>query len=94
MWLKLNGVSIYGTRAGCIPPSADIVSTSRGDVHYAHLLNYVSDTVALAQVPETVQKARLVRDGSPLAFERDGAALRITIPETLRDPFDTVIELC
>jgi alpha-L-fucosidase len=93
MWLKLNGVSIYGTRAGVIPPTADIVSTRRDEVHYAHILNYVSDTVALEQLPDSVRHARLVRDGSPLPLERDGAALRITIPADMRDSFDTVIEL-
>ncbi len=93
MWLKLNGASVYGTRAGVIPPTADLVSTRRGDVHYAHVLNYVSDTVTLEQIPEAVHQARLVRDGSPLPLERDGAVLRVTIPAELRDPFDTVIEL-
>jgi alpha-L-fucosidase len=93
MWLKLNGASIYGTRAGVIPPTADVVSTRRGEVHYAHILNYVSDTVALEQLPDSVRQARLVRDGAPLPLERDGAALRITIPADMRDPFDTVIEL-
>lgn len=93
MWLKLNGAAVYGTRAGAIPPTGTSVSTRREDTHYVHCLDHPGDEVALDGVPETVQGARLLRDGAPLAVTRDGAALRLTIPEELRDPFDTVIEL-
>ena len=93
MWLKLNGGAVYGTRAGAIPPTASTVSTRREDVHYVHTLAHTSDCVELIGVPQTVQQACLLRDGTPLALERHNGAFRVTIPEEARDPFDTVIEL-
>lgn len=93
MWLRLNGESVYGTRAGVIPPTSTTVSTRREDTHYVHCLDHLSDEVALDGVPEMVRDARLLRDGTPLTVLRDGAALRLVIPEELRDPFNTVIEL-
>jgi alpha-L-fucosidase len=93
-WLQRNGSSIYGTRAGIIPPAQATVSTRRGDTHYVHVLDYVSDCVRLKDLPETVTQAQLLRDGSPLRIERmDGAALIPLAPDAY-DPFDTVIELC
>jgi alpha-L-fucosidase len=92
-WLKLNGASIYGTRAGVIPPTRETVSTRRGSVHYVHVLDDLSDGVTLEQVPETVYRARLLRDGTPLSFTRHGTGVIVLIPEDLRDPVDTVIEL-
>jgi len=37
-WLKLNGASVYGTRAGSIPATPATVSTWQGDTHYVHVL--------------------------------------------------------
>ncbi|MBI5960665.1 MAG: alpha-L-fucosidase [Chloroflexi bacterium] len=92
-WLKLNGESIYGTRAGIIPPTAESVSTRRENVHYVHVLEYFSDSVLLENVPDSVQQARLLCDGTPLHLERRDTTTVLTIPDELRDPFDTVIEL-
>ncbi len=94
VWLKNNAPSIYGTRPGIISATKDTVSTRRGDVHYIHLLDYTSDVLILNQVPDTINKARLLCDGTQLSIERYGASFRLMIPEELRDPIDTVIELC
>jgi alpha-L-fucosidase len=93
LWLKANGPSIYGTRAGVIPPTKETVSTRRGSLHYVHVLDYLGDCVTLEQVPESIKHARLLRDGSPVSLTRQDAKVVILIPEELRDPVDTVIEL-
>jgi alpha-L-fucosidase len=92
-WLKVNGAAIYGTRAGVIAPTKEAVSTRRGDVHYVHVLDTVTDGVTLAGVPAGVQSARLLRDGTPLDMSRRDDKTVILIPEDVRDPFDTVVEL-
>ncbi len=92
-WLKLNGAAIYRTRVGVIAPTKEAVSTRRGDVHYVHVLDTVTDGVTLAGVPAGVQSARLRRDGSPLDMSRRDDKTVILIPEDVRDPFDTVVEL-
>ncbi|MCB0025538.1 MAG: alpha-L-fucosidase, partial [Caldilinea sp.] len=101
-WLAQNGDGIYYTRAGAIPPTRATVSTRRGDRHFIHVLDYVSDCVILAGVPEHIRHARLVASGRALEIDREGENFfvsadsdrtTICIPPDLRDPIDTVIEL-
>ena len=84
---------MYGTRAGVIPSTADVVSTRRDGVHDVHVLNYTSEVVALTNVPADVQHATLVHDGSEVKAIRQGDTLRLTIPWYYRDPIDTVVKL-
>lgn len=93
MWLQRNGLSIYGTRAGVVPPSSGVVSTRRGDTHYIHLLDYVSDCVRIEGLPQNVSQARLVSDGSPVKMERREDEAILTLPPEQRDPLDTVVEI-
>jgi alpha-L-fucosidase len=94
-WLAENGESVYGTRAGSIPPTLDgaCVSTRRGDVHYVHTLHYVSDCLKVHWVSENVPRARLLRDGSCVPVKRQGNTLVINLGSVARDPFDTVVRL-
>lgn len=92
-WLKQYGESIYGTRAGSIPPTRQTVSTRRGEIHYVHAIHYLSDVIKLTGVPETIRQAGLLRDGRRLPFERRDDSVWITIPPTARDPYDTVVVL-
>jgi alpha-L-fucosidase len=93
-WLAKNGGSIYGTRKGAIAGTADAVSTRRGDVHYLHLLNYVSDCVTVA-LPEGVEMrlSASLTDGTPVAAKQIGGKLTLTIPADKRDVMDTVVML-
>ncbi len=101
MWLKLNGDSLYCTRRGLIPATAESVSTYRpgsspkGEegLHFVHVLEDISDCVKLIDVPATVTNARLLRDGTPVALERRDGEVILTIPQNLRDPLDTVVAL-
>ncbi|MFN2302894.1 MAG: alpha-L-fucosidase, partial [Anaerolineales bacterium] len=92
-WLKLNGESIYSTRAGMIAPTRESVSTRKGRVHYIHVLDYFSDCVRLKGVSESVTKAYLLRDGKPLSIHWKEEALEVCIPAELRDPINTVLVL-
>ncbi|MBZ0303200.1 MAG: alpha-L-fucosidase, partial [Anaerolineae bacterium] len=92
-WLKANGESVYGTRAGAIPMTPVSVSTSKGDKHYIHVLDYTSDSVKLVDVPETVKSATLLRDGSTVEMQQDGDKTLLYLPEAVRDAIDTVVVL-
>src|SRR5258706_10361952 len=92
-WLKLNGASIYGTRAGTLPPTQATVSTRGDNSQYVHVLDYVSDGVALKNFPPTFTRASLLRDNTPLQIGHLDGNTIITVPSDLRDPLDTVIEL-
>jgi alpha-L-fucosidase len=92
-WLRAHGDSLYGTRAGVIPATPETVSTQRGETHYVHMLDYVSDCVRLTGVPESLTQARLVRGGAAVAIQREGDRVMLTIPAEQRDGFDTVVAL-
>ena len=92
-WLQVNGASIYGTRAGAIPPTATTVSTRRSDTHYVHVLENVSDWVTLLEVPDHVTNAHLLANGTVLPLERKDGQLVVVVPDEQRDHFDTVIVL-
>ena len=92
-WLKLHGESVYATRAGSIATPEAVVTTQRGDTHYLHVLDDVSDGVYIKKVPEKITSATLLRDNSPLTFEPYEQGYFIDLPRWLRDPYDTVIAL-
>lgn len=93
-WLNVYGESVYGTRKGVISPTSLTVSTSKGDTQYVHILDYVSDYVVLEGVPETITKAVLLRDGSPveMTWQEDNKLL-LVVPADMRDIIDTVVKL-
>lgn len=92
-WLKNNGESVYGTRAGAIAPTAVTVSTRKGDTHYLHVLDNTSDCVTIPALPEGVTKAHLLNGGAAVdIIKRDNKVL-LSIPEGQRDPINTVVVL-
>lgn len=101
MWLKLNGESIYSTRRGLIPATAESVSTYRPGadsqrnegIHYVHVLEDISDCVKLTDVPISVTSARLLRDGTSIPVEHRDGEVVLSIHPALRDPLDTVVVL-
>ena len=92
-WLAKNGEAIFGTRVGIIQTPSSTVSTQKGDTHYILCLDYLSDCVSLDSVPESITKATLVSDKSPIKSIRNGSKLVLTIPSEKRNEFCTVIKL-
>jgi alpha-L-fucosidase len=92
-WLAANGESIYGTRAGVIAPTAVTVSTRKGDTHYVHILENLSDWVTLTGVPESVTQARLLTTGTAVEILRSDGKTVLVVPDEVRDPLDTVVVL-
>lgn len=90
-WLAANGQSVYDTRAGALPSAPGTASTRSGDIHYLHVLDYLSDCVRLKGAPEL--KASLLRDGAALKTKYADGTLTISIPPEKRDAHDTVVVL-
>jgi alpha-L-fucosidase len=91
-WLRANGESIYGTRAGAISTPGG-VSTAKGNTHYIHALAYDSDRVYFDSAPDMVSQAVLLRTGAPLEIGAYMGRCYVTVPAEQRDPIDTVIKL-
>jgi alpha-L-fucosidase len=92
-WLSKNEEAIYKTRAGTIQVPDYVVSTRKGDFHFIHVLDYISDCVLLQNVPENITTAVLVKDNSPVKMARVGSKVILTIPPEQRNEFDTVVRL-
>ena len=91
-WLGRYGESIYGTRAGDVPPHDWGVTTRKGDRLYVHILDLQDDALYL-QLDEKVRSARCLNNGSPVKFEavKGGTLLYVAgLPEA--EP-DCIVEL-
>ena len=76
-----------------IQPSRGAVSTSRGDVHYVHILDDVSDCITLKQAPENLGTASLLADGTEVKMERRGADILLRVLVEHRKEYATVVKL-
>jgi alpha-L-fucosidase len=91
-WLDVNGEAIHGARAGVVS-SPSGVSTRKGDTHYVHALRYDSDRIYLEGLPESVQQASLLSDGSALELKSARKGRYVTVPAEKRDALVTVVKL-
>ncbi|WP_165072529.1 alpha-L-fucosidase [Paludisphaera rhizosphaerae] len=95
-WLESNGKAIYETRRGPIPPQAWGVTTERrptlnqAPTIYLHVLKPDVKEILL---PESLITAVAQPLGKPTPLENAPApgGVKITIPDDVRDPYDTII---
>jgi alpha-L-fucosidase len=106
-WMRQNGKSIVGTRAGLEPWQFYGPSTRREDRIFLHCLLQPYDLVTVRGIEAArVRAVRHLATGKPLAFEarltvadrlamnpRAVGELWIRCPKELVDPLATVIEL-
>lgn len=106
-WLARNGEAIYGAGPG-IPRGASLaLSTSRDNALYLHVFGRpVEDEVRVLALDRPVRDVTLLASDRALEWEPDRAhprdalrnpphvsPLRIHLPATLLDPYDTVIKV-
>lgn len=90
-WLKTNGESVYGTRAGLDAPLPWGRSTTKGTTLYLHVFAWPGDRRLLVpglDVP--VRSARLLAGGA-LAAGRTGRGLIVRVPSRAPDSPVSVI---
>jgi alpha-L-fucosidase len=91
-WLDRHGDSIYGTRAGPVPPRPWGATTRKGNVVFVHVLDWPDQALALPALGP-VTRARVLVGGAPVAFSETSGGLVLQIPKDARDPIDTVIAI-
>ena len=91
-WLAKNGESIYGTRGGPFKPGDYGVSTRKDNTIYVHCLEWPDDALKLPAIPAKVVRCRRLGGGN-VEFRQTAAGLEISIPESQRQPLDTVVAL-
>jgi alpha-L-fucosidase len=91
-WLAKNGESIYGTRGGPFKPGDYGVSTRKGNTIYLHILEWLDDTLKLPAIPAKVVRTRLL-SGGKADVRQTATGLEVCVPETDRQPLDTIVAL-
>lgn len=89
-WMKKNGDSIYGTRGGPIAPQSWGVTTHKGDTIYLHVMSDTDTVIALPPVKGKITGMKLLSGGA-VEYQSTPMGTIVKLPETGRDPYDTVI---
>jgi alpha-L-fucosidase len=90
-WLETYGPSVYGTRAGPVPPRSWGATTRRGDSVFVHVLDWQDPVLALPPLGARVDAARMLADGSDVAFTQSDAGVTLTLPDRPEEPDRVVV---
>ena len=92
-WLNQNGLTIYGTRRGPIPPSDDFVSTRKGKKVYLHILNSNLKVFHIDKFPLRIKSSVDLKTKIKLDYRNDSFGFAIDITKLPKDDIDTIIEI-
>jgi len=91
--MEKYGESIYGTRGGPFRPGLwGGVSTRKGNRIYVHILVWPEDIIELPAIPERIASSKNLTGGEVTVVQK-GPNIKIAVPESDRDPIDTIIVL-
>jgi len=93
MWLDRNGTSIYGTRAGPVPPRAWGATTQRGDSVFVHVLDWPDPVLSLPPLGAKVVRATLLANGAAVRVAEGSDGVVLTLPPAPPDEPDRVVVL-
>ena len=91
-WMKLNGVSIYGTRGGPWKPTKALASTRKGNAVYIHILQSKTGQIELPALPAEIKSAALLNGGAVEFRQQEGKLLLKFSPRST-DSLDTVVKI-
>ena len=92
-WLKVNGETIYGTKAGPVSPRPWGVTTQKGNKVWIHLMDWQDETLNIPATGKRVATVTLYKDKTPLKFIENELGLSIRVPSSQRQEIDTIIEM-
>ncbi len=93
-WLKANGDSIYGTKAGPFAHLSWGCATSKGNRLYLHVFDWPKDGKLRVPLNNDAKAAWLLTDpDKKLAVTREPGRLVISLPAAAPDPVDSVVVL-
>jgi alpha-L-fucosidase len=91
-WTRANAKAIFGTRGGPYYPNTWGGSTRKDERIFIFALPEAPELLALPACGAAVQRANLL-SGADVTFRQTGAGIELSIPQAIRDPAVTVIEL-
>ncbi|MGH2551047.1 MAG: alpha-L-fucosidase [Thermomicrobiales bacterium] len=98
-WMEKNQESIFACGGGLAPGAFYGPTTGSDDAIYLHVLGRPGgDTLIVRGVARRVASVSVLATGTALEFDQhggvlEGGAVRITLPDSLLDPNDTVVKL-
>jgi alpha-L-fucosidase len=92
-WMRINGASIYGTRAGPLTPRPWGVTTQKGDTVYVHLLHGVDASIPLPALPRRISRATLLDGGASVTVSTTPGGVTLTLPRRDQTVPDQVVAL-
>ncbi len=91
-WLDKNGESIYGTRAGIIPPQQWGVTTRKGEIHYLHILAPQYNMVYLPSLAAgSIESLRYKDSGKSVSYKAEHGGILVTLEANSIDQDDTIL---
>lgn len=92
-WLKVNGESIYGTVAGCVPEENWGVSTQKDNALYLHILKG-TDSISIPITDNKLASVVCLADGTPVKFtQKKKTGIVISVPAIDESCPDCVLKL-
>lgn len=92
-WLKVNGESIYGTVAGCVPEEYWGVSTQKDNALYLHILKG-TDSISIPITDNKIASVVCLADGTPVKFtQKKKTGIVISVPAIDESCPDCVLKL-
>jgi alpha-L-fucosidase len=92
-WLATYGPSIYGTRAGPVPPRDWGATTRRGDTVFVHVLNLRDRVLALPAFGSRISAANMMGAGDRVEFVQNESGITLTLPASGATEPDRVVVL-
>jgi alpha-L-fucosidase len=92
-WLRVYGLSIYGTRGGPVPPREWGVTTRRGDTVFVHVLDWPDRLLALPDLGVRVVRASVLKSGERVDVVQAANGVTLSLPAATADEPDRVIVL-
>jgi alpha-L-fucosidase len=96
-WLKVNGESIFDTRRNPLsyrPEWGNCTVSKDGKTLYLHVLEWPqTGGLEIRDFSASVISASFLSNGKPADFVLNADTLKVTLPDSPLDPYDTVIKL-
>jgi alpha-L-fucosidase len=92
-WMRANGETIYGTKAGPIRIDENVVSTRKDNTVYLHLIDSETQRYVLPGFRPEMKSIRFFNSGEPVPHSQTDEGLVIEIPEDELNAVDTIVEL-
>jgi alpha-L-fucosidase len=92
-WTATFGTSIYGTRAGPVPPRSWGATTQRGDTVFVHVLDWADPQLSLPPLGGRVARATALRTGVAVPTAESPSGVTLTLPQAVEGEHDRVVVL-